>query len=109
MTFGLRFFRVMLAVGFSTISLAHGRTISQSTARKLVREALVTMNQDGPSVKITRFRDDHAREFYTFDATWPNPDGDPLIGYFAVNPWTGDVWDLGGCKRITSSAIEKEQ
>lgn len=109
LTRGPRFFGAILAVGFSTLSLAYGRTISQDTARKLVHDALVTLNKSGPSVKIARFRYDYAPEFYAFAATWPNPDGDPLIGYFAVNPWTGDVWDIMGCKRITSPAIEKEQ
>jgi hypothetical protein len=37
-------------------------------------------------------------------AQTPNPDGDPLLGYFAVNPWTGDICDEIGCEQITSPA-----
>jgi hypothetical protein len=99
----------MLVLGIGMVSPANGRTISRDAANKLVREALVALHEDGPSVKIVRFRYDYAPEFYSFTAMWPNPDGDPLIGYFAVNPWTGDVWDVMGCRRITSPAIEKEQ
>jgi hypothetical protein len=29
--------------------------------------------------------------------------------YFAVNPWTVDVWDAMGCERITSAGIGNEQ
>jgi hypothetical protein len=51
-----------------------------------------------------------APEFYTFQAWRPNPGNGPLLTYyFAVNPWTGDVWDAIGCERITSPALEKEQ
>ena len=42
-------------------------------------------------------------------AWWPNPHGSPVLGYYAVNPWTGDVWDVMGCKRISSPAIQAEQ
>jgi hypothetical protein len=31
-------------------------------------------------------------------------------GYFAVNPWTGDVWDLWACgKRYSTPALRKAQ
>lgn len=28
---------------------------------------------------------------------------------FAVNPWTGDVWSLFGCKRLSTPALRKSQ
>jgi len=69
----------------------------------------VAVGQNGPTVRIDPYRYDYAPEFYAFMARWPNPDGHPLIGYFAVNPWTGDVWDVMGCRRIVSPELEKEQ
>jgi hypothetical protein len=30
-------------------------------------------------------------------------------GAFAVNYWTGDIWDLWGCRRITSALLRKSQ
>jgi hypothetical protein len=31
------------------------------------------------------------------------------FGYFAVNPWTGDVWALWGCHRLSTPALRKSQ
>ena len=104
-----RLLRVALVLGGSLVSLAGGHTISRSAARKLVREALIARRQYDPLVRIDPFRYDYAPEFTSFMAWWPNPDGDPLIGYFAVNPWTGDVWDVIGCERITSPTLQKAQ
>ncbi len=30
-------------------------------------------------------------------------------GYFAVNPWTGDVWALWGCRKLSTVALRKAQ
>lgn len=31
-------------------------------------------------------------------------------GWYAVNPWTGDVWDImGNCEHLTNSILQKEQ
>jgi hypothetical protein len=43
--------------------------------------------------------------FYFFGATWPNPTGSPVIGYFAVNSVTGDIWDQG-CRLITTPSVQ---
>ncbi len=31
------------------------------------------------------------------------------FGFFAVNPWTGDVWSLGNCKKLTTPALRRSQ
>jgi len=31
------------------------------------------------------------------------------FGYFAVNPWTGDVWALWGCRKLSTRALRKSQ
>jgi hypothetical protein len=100
---------VLLTVGLRFGVAAQARTISQVTARRLVHLALAALNQEAPSVRVEHFRYDYAPEFYAFAATWPNPNGDPLIGYFAVNPWTGDVWEINLCKRITSPELKRER
>lgn len=107
-------FRVALVLGVSFVSSAHVPTISEGAARRLVREALVALGENGPSVQIGPWKYYWAPEFYTFSAWRPGLAGSDGVGilqtyYFAVNPWTGDVWDAMGCKRITSPAIEKEQ
>ena len=100
---------ILLTIGIAFGSVANGRAIGPATARRLVRQALIAVNQEAPSVRVEPLRYDYAPEFYAFAATWPNSDGDPLIGYFAVNPWTGDVWDINACKRISSPALRREQ
>src|SRR5579871_704398 len=101
--------RLVILIGFSIDILSGQRTIGIRTAEKMVREALITLNLNGPSVRIEPFRYDYAPEFYAFMAWWPNPNGNPLIGYYAVNPWTGDVWDIIGCRSIASVVINKQR
>jgi hypothetical protein len=31
------------------------------------------------------------------------------FGFYAVNPWTGDVWALWGCRRLSTPALRKAQ
>lgn len=102
-------FHAVLIGGIACSAFADARKISHNQAQELVRDALVTLNLNGPSVRIERNRYDYAPEFYVFMAWWPNPHGSPVLGYYAVNPWTGDVWDVMGCKRISSPAIQAEQ
>lgn len=110
MTGKLGFFRVMLALGVSFISSAHPPTISKGVARKLVREAVLALGESRASIQIGPWDYHLAPEFYTFSAWRHNlADGLLVTYYFAVNPWTGDVWDAMGCKRITSPAMEKAQ
>ncbi|HYM31354.1 MAG TPA: hypothetical protein VEU47_08660 [Candidatus Cybelea sp.] len=46
--------------------------------------------------------------FYDFDLR-PGPPSKASFGYFAVNPWTGDVWALWGCFKVPSPAARKSQ
>jgi hypothetical protein len=81
--------------------------ITQDEARQLAVEALKAKMLNGPTVQLSPIS--YVKDFYTFEATWPNPDGSPNLGSFAVNPWTGDVWQVVVCKYITSPAIQKIQ
>jgi len=87
-------------------------TINQREARKLVQGALVALGENARLVQIRPWPYYWAPGFYTFQAWLPGPgEGDSVLRpfFFAVNPWSGDVWDAMGCVRITSPAIEKEQ
>lgn len=79
--------------------------ISEEEARKLVYEVVKIHN---PSAELTSTPRDDDPDFYFFAASWANPVGSPIIGYFAVNPWTGDVWD-SGCRRLKSPSLRKLQ
>ena len=47
--------------------------------------------------------------FYTLEAHHYNPGGSGLIGLFAVDQTTGDVWYSVTCQRLTSRALVKAQ
>jgi hypothetical protein len=75
-----------------------------------VKEALVAIGENTPSIQIGPWTYLWAPEFFTLSAWRPSEGSGPLVTYyFAVNPWTGDVWDAMGCKRITSPEIQKRQ
>jgi hypothetical protein len=49
-----------------------------------------------------------APPFFVLHGLAPSP-RQGSFGFFAVNPWTGDVWALWGCWKITSPAARKMQ
>lgn len=96
-------------VAFSFARAAASNLISQATARNLIRDALVAVDQNPKAFHIESIHSEYAPDFYSFSAAWYNPDGPALVLYFALNSATGDVWDTVMCRRITSPAIRKEQ
>jgi hypothetical protein len=80
--------------------------ISLREARQLAYEVVKVHNPGADLINSPRSFDP---DFYFFAATWPNPTGSPIIGYFAVNPSTGDVWNSAGCEHLTSKRLERLQ
>ena len=48
-----------------------------------------------------------SHRFFEFDGI--NQSGNGSFGFFAVNPWTGDVWALWGCHKLSTPALRKSQ
>lgn len=46
--------------------------------------------------------------FIVFDGL-SKPPAEGSFGVFAVNPWTGDVWNMWGCHRLSTPALRKSQ
>ena len=46
--------------------------------------------------------------FFVFDGL-NKPPVNGSFGFFAVNRWTGDVWALWGCHKLTSPALRRSQ
>jgi hypothetical protein len=46
--------------------------------------------------------------FFVYQGLSPPP-ADGSFGFFGVNPWTGDVWALWGCRRLSTPALRKSQ
>jgi hypothetical protein len=96
-----------------TAVAVHAVSDPDSAPRKLtLNEARELANQPasahGP-VDLTESPRPLDRVFYYLAATWRNPTGSPVAGYYAVNPWTGDVWDVSGCKRLDSETLRKRR
>ncbi len=86
--------------------------ISKVTAGELVRDALASLGEDSGGSKIPVDPWDYywAPDFITLQAEVLVPSkGIVSMRYFAVNPWTGDVWDAMACALITSPTIKRIQ
>jgi len=72
--------------------------IASEEARKLALLATgeVSLENDGPS---------EYDQFFVFEALGPEAGS----SFFKVNPWTGDVWDESGCKKMSTPGLRKLQ
>jgi hypothetical protein len=82
------------------------RRVNIDDARMLVYEAIKKESAGAELIESPR---DFDPDFYFFTASWPNPAGSPIVGYFAVNPLTADVWDAWTCKRMASASLKRLQ
>jgi hypothetical protein len=102
----------ILSLAASSVGFALDPIINKATARELVRDALASLGEDGAGTKIAIELWPYywAPDFITLQAEIPHPAvGRVESRYFAVNPWTGDVWDPFACTRITSPTIKRKQ
>jgi hypothetical protein len=99
---------IIVTLGATSVSLALPPAINEATARELSLDALASRGVQGPDVGIEPWPYYWAPDFFTFQAEKAHPDG-LQTWYFAVNPWTGDVWDAISCTRITSATIKSKQ
>ncbi|MGH7047251.1 MAG: hypothetical protein ACREE2_12790 [Stellaceae bacterium] len=83
--------------------------IDQPTAQHLAAEAVYG------GVKYLGFfdydsdvTDNFTPPFIVFDGLSKSP-AEGSFGFFAVNPWTGDVWSLWDCNRLSTPALRKSQ
>jgi hypothetical protein len=103
------------SVGIRSRADAQTKIITVDAARKIAYEALKVYcpECDNTHVKIFRLQNKYDRDFIYFDANFdarsPKINTSPHLGYFAVNPWTGDVWNAASCVRLTSPSITKIQ
>ncbi len=103
---------IIMLLLVSPVALALDPIISKATAAELVRDALASLSEGGGDTKIAVGPWPYywAPDFITLYAEVPHPaEGTIEMRYFAVNPWTGDVWDAMACTRITSPTIERKQ
>ncbi len=107
----------LIAVGITIICITFGfaqtQKIDELEARKLTYEGIKVFlpGNDENSITLMLLRNKYDLDFYYFYATATHPNGfaSPHLANFAVNPWTGDVWDSDSCERITSTNLKKQQ
>ena len=79
--------------------------IDEPTAQHLAAEAHYGA---GKYLDVFDYASTMGRPFFVYyGLTEPPVQGS--FGYFAVNPWTGDVWALWGCHRLSTPALRKSQ
>ncbi len=105
-------FQVLALMGAAIIS-CHGVVaretktpwkIDETTAQQLAAEG-----QYGADHYLDSFDfDSNSDSFFVFDGLNPPP-AEGSFGFFAVNAWTGDVWNLWGCHRLSTPALRRSQ
>lgn len=85
------------------------RKIDESTAQRLTAETFFGADKD---LEFLDYDGSISRNFtppfIVFDGLAKAP-AEGSFGVFAVNPWTGDVWNLWGCRRLATPALRKSQ
>jgi hypothetical protein len=102
-----------LALVGAAITLCHGaaasetkisRKINEPTAQRLAAQAVY-----GADKYLDSFDYDSDNGSFIVFNTISKPPAEGGFGYFAVNAWTGDVWALWGCHRMSTPALRKSQ
>jgi len=97
-----------------TLVLSHGVAardakiawkIDEPTAERLAAEAVFGVDKYLDSFDYDSNLDPPFFEYYGIN----DPPAEGGLGFFAVNPWTGDVWALWGCHRLSTPALRKSQ
>ena len=99
----------VLSLTFTPAAFAESRELTVSEAKDLVFAALDPAAQKLPNLRTDSNNDPSAPDFYGFDVTFENHTGSPVVGFYAVNRRTGDVWRLVVCRSVTSPALERLQ
>ncbi len=105
-------FNFVLFLSFCAATGSDGnRSLTEGEARELATMALPRFARAFPKLRLDAYEGYPGRPgFYWFEATAAVPDNaSPVLGHFAVNQTTGDVWDSVSCERLTSPDLTKLQ
>jgi len=103
-----------LLLAAAALTLCHGVAadgtglpwkIDEPTAQRLAAEG-----EHGADTYLDAFNYDAgmSKPFFVFYGINEAP-AEGSFGYYAVNPWTGDVWALWGCRRLSTPLLRKSQ
>lgn len=84
--------------------------VGEEEAHTLAVSTLTANARHLPGMHFDREKAPHPEGFYWFEVTANVPgEVSPLLGYFAVNKTTGDVWNFVQCRKLISTAIQHFQ
>jgi len=98
-----------LVISVGILAATGPRQISSKAAWKLMGEAMAASGIDPKGFDLVPYVNSYAPDFYSFQALPRGPGAEGSIGFFAVNPWSGYIWNLAGCRQVTSPSLKKEQ
>jgi hypothetical protein len=100
-----------LLLGAGGVGWARVRDVAESEARELVVGALDPSARHLPKLAVDPYVDAKAPapDFYEFAVTWDNANGSVIVGFFAVNRATGDVWKLVVCRKVERPRLRQLQ
>jgi hypothetical protein len=104
----------VIIVAILAPSIAHSanqpRVVSVDEAKNLVLEALPPKTRHLPKFGLDQYKDKYFPQFYFFSATWAGaPNGSSVIGNYAVDSSTGDVWSATECEEESTPELRKLQ
>jgi hypothetical protein len=99
----------VVAVCCQIFAFSRGRDLGEDEARELVLASLDKGARRLPGLRVDASDSPDASAFLTFDVTWDNPRGSPVVGSFAVGRATADVWRLVYCQELRSKDLRRLQ
>lgn len=98
---------MLLIAGSAAFGDEIDKKIDVEAARALAYEAI---RHGDEGAEMWKFPDDYAPPFIVFEGDNFQRQGSPVVGHFAVNPWTGDVRSTGGfCRRLSTPTLKDMQ
>jgi hypothetical protein len=84
-------------------------SINVKDARQLVITALPSRTTSLPGFGLEQAKNNNYPDRFFFEATWDNPKGSVVVGHYAVDPRTGDVWNAIVCEELKSPSLKTLQ
>lgn len=83
-------------------------TITVAQAQGLVLKALTAEQKRLPGLGAQQYQDPNSSRFFFFTVTWAaGPGQSVVVGNYAVDPYTGDVWSaVVGCEELRNRALQ---
>ncbi len=103
-------FLFLLATGMAMHSAEPSRT-SVSQAKELIAASLTVQQRRLPKLQVEQFYESGPSTFWFFTVMWEGlPKGSAVVGNYAVDPYTGDVFSaVSSCDEIHTAALQNLQ